>query len=98
MRNAVTELIELGPLPSSDNPDIEKLKKYQELLESIKPPLSDEEATALVGIFGPDECFGLAWSLLHLIESAPGWPLLEYLQGSENEWVVRLRERAMRAE
>jgi hypothetical protein len=97
MRNAVTELIELGPLPSSDNPDIEKLKKYQELLESIQPPLSDEEAKSLIGLFGPDECFGLAWSLLHLIESAPGWPLLESLEGSENEWVVRLRERAARA-
>ena len=96
MRKSVSGLVDLGPLPSSDKPDIEKLKRYQELIESIEPPLSNEEAAALIGIFGSDECFGLAWSLLHAIESAPGWPLLVSLQSSDNEWVVRLRERAGR--
>ncbi|MDB6032726.1 MAG: hypothetical protein JWM16_3064, partial [Verrucomicrobiales bacterium] len=34
---------------------------------------------ALVKVFGPDDYYGLAWSLLHLIESAPGWPLADCL-------------------
>jgi len=97
MRRVISDLVEMGPLPSSENPDIEKLEKYQELIGSIEPPVSDEEAKALIGILGPDECFGLAWTLVHAIESAPGWPLLGSLQGSESEWIIRLRERAERS-
>ncbi|MDX2851185.1 hypothetical protein [Actinacidiphila glaucinigra] len=33
--------------------------------------MTDEEAHALAGCFGDDECFGVAWVLLHLIETAP---------------------------
>jgi hypothetical protein len=48
-------------------------------------------------VFGDDDCFGLAWTLLHLIESTPGWPLPAALPDLRNEWVRRLRERAKRA-
>jgi hypothetical protein len=48
----------------------------------------------LVKLFGPDDCLGLAWTLLHLIETAPGWPVESALVGLEGEWIDRLRERA----
>lgn len=51
-------------------------------------------ARALVQLFGPDDCFGLAWSLLHLIETLPGWPSEDTLKGLHGEWIDRLRERA----
>ena len=38
--------------------------------------------------------FGLAWSLLHAIETAPGWPLMDVLSNADNEWIERLRERS----
>jgi hypothetical protein len=79
MREAVRKLAALGPMPSSQNANVQKIKEYQDLISSIAPPISDEEARALVGLFGPDECFGLGWSLLHLIESSPGWPLARRL-------------------
>ena len=52
--------------------------------QSVKPPVTDEEAEELVECFGPDEeaeelvecfgpddCFSLAWSLVHLVETSP---------------------------
>lgn len=94
MQNVISELLKLGPLPSSDHPDIDLLGKYQELITAINQPINNEEAIALLELFGSDECFGLAWTLLHLIETAPNWPLTEYLTNLDNEWIVRLKKRA----
>jgi hypothetical protein len=101
MRHAVHELARVGPLPSSDVATEEQLRPYQELLASLTPPVTDEEARLLATLFGPDDSFGLAWTLLHLIESAPGWPLADLLEQNdedeneiENEWRARLRRRA----
>ena len=78
MRQAVLELGKLGPLPPSDQAVRENLQdlveKYEKLIMSIEKPITDEEARVLVKVFGPDDCFGLVWPLVHLIESAPGWP------------------------
>ena len=62
--------------------------------QRFKKPVTDEEACALVKLFGSDDCVGLAWTLLHLIETAPGWPIESALIGLEGEWIRRLRERA----
>jgi hypothetical protein len=96
MRHEVQALTCLGPLPDCETAQEEQLKTYERLLSSITPPISDEEARSLVRLFGPDECYGLAWSLLHLIESAPGWPLPDCLRGCSNEWTARLHQRAAR--
>jgi hypothetical protein len=72
MRACVKSFLALGPLPSENAaPDL--LERHQEALLAISRPISLEEANALAQMFGPDYCFGLAWTLLHLIESAPGW-------------------------
>jgi hypothetical protein len=96
VRNAIREMNSLGPLPSEDQADVEVLKKYDELYRSITKPITDEEAKVLVKLLGHDGCFGLASSIVHLIESAPGWPLEECLHDQKNEWVVELRNRAVR--
>jgi len=98
MRQAVIELDKLGPLPSSksilDNPNGEVLlKKYEELITSIQPPITDDEARVLVGILGSDECFGAEWPLIHLIETAPSWPLEDCLVDTSNEGVTHLKQR-----
>jgi hypothetical protein len=86
----------LGPLPSEDSRDVELMEKYDKLYRAINPPVTDEEARVLVKLFGSDGCFGLASSLVHLIETSPGWPLEDCLREMGNEWVVELRNRAMR--
>jgi hypothetical protein len=98
VRLEIVELIDMGPLPSSREAadDVIRLETYQRLIEAIEPPVTDDEAVALAGLFGPDECFGLAWALVHLIESAPGWPLLDRVPPDSSEWRLLLRSRAER--
>lgn len=96
MRQEVHDLAVLGSLPSEDAEE-EVLETHGRLLHAIAPPVTNEEARVLVGLFGPDDCHGLAWSLLHLIETAPGWPLTDCLQPIGNEWIDRLRRRVENA-
>ena len=99
MRAAVHDLLALGPLPSEDEAEVEQLDRYGKLLESIGPPITDDEARALVRIFPPSDesCYGLAWTLLHLIETAPHWPLEDCLKDRQGDWVQYLRLRVENA-
>lgn len=102
MRSEVIELRKMGPLPSCKSvlasPDEEALvNKYGKLIASIVPPVTDAEARVLVGLFGPDECFEIEWPLIHLIETAPNWPLSDCLVNSDNEWVALLKQRVKNA-
>ena len=101
MRQEVIELSKLGPLPESDRAVRENLQqiveKYETLIASIKEPVSDEEARVLLRLFGDDDCFGLVWPLIALIESAPGWPINDCLQNTGNEWVRLLKQRSINA-
>jgi hypothetical protein len=99
VRDEVKELLKMGPPPSEEelirNPS-PLLEKYEQLLLSIKRPVTDEEAKALTAIFGVDCCFGLSWTLLHLIETAPNWGEEGDFEDSGNEWVQMLKDRARR--
>ena len=75
MQAYILELNELGPFPSSSALDLGTLIKYQDLITPTKQPISNDEAKILLKLFGSDDCFGLAWTLVHLIESAADWPL-----------------------
>ena len=92
VRPPVKELAALGPLPNEASATEADLARRQELLHALTAPVSDEEALILVRLFGPDDCFGLAWTLVHLIETAPGWLHLP-LPELDNEWVTRLDHR-----
>jgi hypothetical protein len=94
MQQAINALLKLGPLPSSTTVSVPTLQSFEEQLLKVKAPITDEEACALVKLFGPDDCFGLAWTVLHLIETAPGWPVNAALDGIEGEWIDLLRQRA----
>ena len=96
VRVEVEELEKLGRLPSEDGAEVTQLKKIEELYRAIAKPLTDDEARVLIELFGPDGCFGVASSFMHLIETAPGWPLKDCFQNLDNEWKVELRNRATR--
>lgn len=93
MQPAVEDLVRLGPLPSTMSSDAALIQKFQVALSKLEKPVSDDDAQALVQLFGPDDCFGLAWTLLHAIETAPGWPLSSALLNARNEWGSRLKQR-----
>jgi len=97
LTETVQKLMQLGSLPSSESADQKSLMAFQELLDQLTRPVSDEDAKGLMTLFGPDESFGLAWTLIHLIESSPGWPIMDCLNDPQNEWIARLRDRALRS-
>jgi hypothetical protein len=93
IRDEVREFHRFGPLPSeqdeAEDAD-ERIQEAERLLHSIEPPLTDDEARLLVGSFGEDNCFGLAWTLLHLIETAPSPMVTAEPPEGSNPWVERL--------
>jgi hypothetical protein len=96
MRQEVVSFCELGTLPGEARAVPEKIRQYEKHFRAITLPVSDEEARALVRMFGNDGCFGLASSLIALIETSPNWPLADCLTDSSNQYVNELRQRAIR--
>jgi hypothetical protein len=100
VRDEVQKLLRMGPFPSSD--DVVRSKqanvvdRYGQLLKAIEKPVTDEEAGALTRMFGPDDFFGLCWTLVHLIETAPNWTMEESLADAGNEWIQMLKDREAR--
>jgi hypothetical protein len=74
------------------------VKEYQDLIESITPPVTNAEAKVLADSFGPDHCFELEWTLIRLIETAPNWPPREWLVNSSNQWIALLKQRIKNAD
>lgn len=96
VRPEVLRLAVLGALPRSSVATEDDLQHRTGLLTAIRPPLNAEEAAALLGCFGPDDCFGVAWTLLHLLETTPGGAVLAAPGDHANEWIRRLWARAHR--
>lgn len=96
MREEVRAFVSLGPLPTEQGSSPEIVERHEQAFKAIARPVSDEEARELVKVFGPDDCFGLAWSLLHLLETAPGWPLRDAISHADPLWGEELRMRCVR--
>ncbi len=96
MRTSVVNLTSLGRLPEERAAAVPQLQAFEAALQAIEPPVTDEEAMALLQALPNTEgsCFGLAWSVLHLIETAPGWPIKEAALHRANPWVASMLERA----
>ena len=75
-RKDIDDLLNSSPLPSSEEATESQLKEIHRVIELIAEPVTDDDAIILLDSFGPDECFGLAWPLIHLIETSPNWPNL----------------------
>ena len=96
IRDQIRELVQLGRFPASQEVVPGIVSRQEALLRLIVPPITDDEARELVTLFGPDDYFGIAWTLLHLVETASHWPLEECLVDETNEWIIRLRKRVDR--
>jgi hypothetical protein len=93
IRPEILELAGLGPFPASQNVNLDLIKKQEELLRGIKPPITADEVMQLVKLFGPDDYYGLAWTLVHLIETCSAWPMEDCLVDTSNEWIALLKQR-----
>ena len=93
IQESVMKLQKLGPLPSSNDADPGTLEIWQDQVEKIKRPVSDDDVDILIRLFGPDECFGLMWTLIHFIETAPNWPMLALLKSLNGYPIDIMKER-----
>ncbi|MFE0700981.1 hypothetical protein [Streptomyces sp. NPDC058872] len=88
MRTEVQIFVADGPLPDWDSSEEEIDRRCQQL-GAIARPVTAEEAQALAGCFGPDDCYGVGWTLIHLIETAPGpLPVLPRPHAEDATWDV----------
>ncbi|MGC5008821.1 hypothetical protein [Streptomyces sp. DT203] len=94
MRPEVQAFIADGPLPDWDA-SAEEIDRRGKQLTTISRPVTGEEARSLVACFGPDACYGVAWTLLHLIETGPNPVLAAQSAPDADEWQHRLWERAV---
>ncbi|MGW6261226.1 hypothetical protein [Streptomyces sp. NPDC055085] len=94
MRTEVRAFVAAGPLPDWDASG-EEIDRRVDQLEAITAPVTREEAKALVTCFGPDDCYGVAGTLLHLIETGPNPVLTADPAPEANEWHQRLYARAV---
>src|SRR4051812_13090582 len=95
IRQEIQDFVALGPLPSEQGQSDETIAMFEHALLKIAAPVTRAEAMMLTRSFGPDNCFGMAWSLLHLIESAPGGLAIPST-ADNNEWIQLLRARYSR--
>ncbi|MDV5143340.1 hypothetical protein R1T08_03220 [Streptomyces sp. SBC-4] len=74
------------PLPDWDA-DEKEIDRRNKQLVAVSRPFTAEEAHALAAGFGPDDCYGVTWSLAHLIETGPGpVPRVTRPGSSSGEW------------
>lgn len=95
MRDTVTALLALGRLPTAAS-SADQVGAFERALAGIHPPLTDDEAEALLAMFhdeGAEDGFGMAWSLVHLIETSPT-PMPRHDAGpAAGEWLRLLFDR-----
>ena len=97
MRPEVQTLVRYGRFPKQEAASYDDVDKREKLIELITPPLTEEEARALLVCFGEDEFYGIAWALVHLIESVPGRTVVTSAEASSgNRWLKHLWDAAVR--
>jgi hypothetical protein len=102
IRLGVTSLAGYSPLAREREYTADTLAPIQESLQSITPPLTLDEARTLLPLLdreSEDDLYGLIWTLVALLETAPGWPPTELnsLANPEHPWFEILKQRATRA-
>ena len=97
VRAVIARLGLLGPLPEEDD-DIADgvLEQYDALLQRLVDPLTATHAEVLAGLFPQSECFGMEWTLVHLLENSGGWPSAALAAVNSERWREVLVERLNR--
>ncbi len=97
MRHEVRRLVEIGPFPPEEETTDDEVEQFERALLALPEPLTDPEAAALLSVFGGDDYYGLATTLVRVIETAPNLPPDITSRTHANRWIALLHERAERA-
>lgn len=99
VRPLINEMQQLGSMPTDQEADADEARadRWEELVTALNAQgnVTVPEARVLVQLLPVDEtdCYGVAWTLLHVIESASEWPDQTALDAVSGPWGERLRER-----
>ena len=99
MRDTVRRLIKLGRIPINSDED-EYWALFRSALLEIEAPLNQEEAEALLVLFWPEDeedGAGMAWTLVHLVETADLPLAVLKARLAEGDWLNLLYDRKMRS-
>jgi hypothetical protein len=98
MRPEIKALLRFGSIAQAQDDDV--LEQLEHAITQIVPPLQDAEASVLIPLFGKDPCDdggGLAWPLVHLIETSPtAYPAVRPLE-TDGYWINLLYQRKKNA-
>jgi hypothetical protein len=99
MRESVTRLVSKGQMPPEASASEEAVDELYAFINAIQPPVSDDEAKALFNVYPATEetCYGIAWTLLHLIETCPNVCSIVNAVPEGNPWVQQMKERCERS-
>jgi|GEM_PF-4645011 len=93
MQPAVLRLKQLGPIRAEVENNEVWWRDWVEALDGLNTPVTDEEAIALAALFSDCEDRSTYFTLVHVIETAPGWPIASILNLTGNEWIDVLKVR-----
>ena len=102
VRASVDALAGLGRMPTDAQAEAEPdlADRWEAVVGELHAArdVTDDEAAALVQLFPEDDSdsYGVAWTLVHVIESAPGWPVPALAQ-ADGPWADVLRQRLANA-
>ncbi|MGN6302608.1 MAG: hypothetical protein ACTHN8_16120 [Angustibacter sp.] len=89
IRPEVAALARWAPLPPEDEWEPQRIDEFVAAIDAVSPPLTAQERRALIPVLGgpsEDSVYGVAWGVLHLLETAPddGWQ--ERLDTAASPW------------
>lgn len=96
MRDDVRRLVALGHVPREGDSE-DYWEEFEARLHSVTRPITEDEAEALLTLFNVEEeedGRGLAWTLIHLIESSG--MMMREPGPKDGAWQNLLRERVER--
>jgi hypothetical protein len=96
IRPEITRVTALAPLPAEEDCSEGLIVEMDEATRVVPRPLTDEEALALFDLLATSDessYYGVMWTVVHAVETAPGWPLPQ-LWTPIGPWFDSLRIRA----
>ena len=100
MRAAVRELVERPGVILSDDAPPELVEWVDGLVSGLRgTKATDDEAIALLELISRSDrdMYGLNWSIVHFIETAPAWPIWPALMQTTGQWARELKIRLRNA-